>query len=194
MRSQRIRFITLVALTAVLGWALGFVKIWEMPQGGSISLEMLPIIVLGVVEGPWVAIAAGALTGMLGLIINPVVVHPVQVLLDYPLAYAMVGLSGVFSRTWWSLVKRGKWHLGIWLAILPATLLGALARYPFHVLSGYIFFGQYAPPGQPVLIYSLIYNSFVFVAAVPVFAAAVAVVPALARTSMFSSRAAVQPS
>lgn len=192
MRSQRVRLLVQIALIAVLSFVLGNVKVWEMPQGGSISLEMLPIVVFALVEGAGPAVIAGLLAGALGAVLRPEIVHWVQFLLDYPLAYGAVGLAGLFSGSWWKALQAGKWSTAIWTAILPGTFVGALARYPFHVLSGYVFFGQYAPPGQPVLVYSLIYNSFVFPAALLVFVAAAIVVPALARTPLFAHRVAGQ--
>jgi thiamine transporter ThiT len=58
-----------------------------------------------------------------------------------------------------------------------------------HVLSGYVFFASFAPKDQPVLAYSMLYNSFVFVAAGVCFVCAAAVLPALARAPFVLSQA-----
>lgn len=186
MRSERTRVLVEIALVAALSFVLGMFKLWEMPQGGSVSLEMLPIIVLALLRGVRPAVVAGFVAGMLGALLHPVIVGWIQFLADYPLAYAAVGLAGVFAPVWRTYANRARSALGIVAVILPATLLGAIARYACHVASGYFFFGEYAPAGQPVVVYSLIYNSFVLVAAALVFVAAAAVVPTLSRTKLFA--------
>jgi thiamine transporter len=128
----------MVALATVLG----FIRLFRMPQGGSISLEMVPIFIIALRRGGPVGLLAGGIYGLLQLLIDPYIVHPVQVLLEYPLAFALVGLAGFFKEKPW---------LGI--------TVGSAARYIVHVISGMIFFGSYAPEGTPVLIYSLGYNA-----------------------------------
>jgi len=170
-----------ISLTLALAVVLGSLKIWQMPQGGSVSLGMLPVIVLAVRRGPWVGLAAGALAGLLGLIVEPpYVVHPVQFMLDYPLAFAGVGLAGVFAPLWRSLADKRAWGRGIAMAIVPGILLGSAVRYAFHVVSGVVYFASFAE-GKPVLAYSLAYNSFVLVSAALCLAAAVLIMPALER-------------
>lgn len=73
-------------------------------------------------------------------------VHPVELLLDYPLAFAMLGLAGLsnkFSDQW---------------GMIPGIILGTFGRFVCAFLSGLIFFGMYAPEGQNVVIYSMVYN------------------------------------
>ena len=115
---------------------------------------MVVAIRRGVVSG----MLAGALYGVLDYIMLPVIVHPVQPLLDYPLAFAAVGLAGLFSASWNRAVAEGRTARAVWTAVLPAALLGAGARYAVHVVSGMVFFAQYAPEGQPILVYSILYN------------------------------------
>lgn len=79
------RVLTEAALAIALAFVLGLIKIFQMPFGGSISLEMVPLILLALRQGPWVGIAAGAAYGFINLIMNPIILHPVQVLFDYPL-------------------------------------------------------------------------------------------------------------
>ena len=76
--------------------------------------------------------------------------HPVQAVLDYPLAYASLGLVGFFSKDF--LQNREI------APVLKGTFLGVFARFICHVLTGVIFFGSYAPEGQNVWAYSAIYN------------------------------------
>jgi thiamine transporter len=170
-----------VALTLALAVVLGSLKLWQMPQGGSISLGMLPVFVLALRRGVVVGLVAGALTGLLGLIVEPpYVVHPVQFILDYPLAFAAVGLAGTFSSTWSKSALEHRWGRGIALAIAPGVALGGLARYAVHVLSGIVYFSSFAE-GQPVVVYSAAYNSYVLLSSILCFAAAMFVIPALDR-------------
>lgn len=134
-----------VGVAIALAAVLHLIKLWEMPQGGSITLgTMVPLFVLALRRGPWIGALAGAIYGIFeGWILSggKFFYHPVQVILDYPLAFGLLGIVGFFSR-------------------YPAfgVTLAAAARYLSHVISGVVFFSQYAPKGQPVWLYSLGYN------------------------------------
>ena len=139
------RVLTESALAIALAFVLGLMPAFKMPFGGSISLEMIPLILLALRQGPIVGTVAGFTYGLLDLIIDPFVVHPVQLLLDYPLAFGALGLAGFFAPT-----VRG--------AILGATV-AVLARFVFHFLSGIIFFSSYAWKGWSPAAYSAVYNA-----------------------------------
>jgi thiamine transporter len=62
-------------------------------------------------------------------------------LLDYPIAFAVLGLAGLFKRN-----------------IYLGAAVGGTARFISHFLTGVIFFGEFAPEGQSVWLYSLTYN------------------------------------
>jgi len=116
-----------------------------MPFGGTVSLEMIPLILLALRHGWKVGVVAGVAYGILYLTIDNFVVHPVQLLLDYPLAFGVLGLAGLFRPT----VKG---------AIL-GTIVAVLARFLCHFLSGVIFFASYAPEGWNPFLYSAAYNA-----------------------------------
>ena len=140
------RVLTEAALAVALAFVLSFVKVFEMPLGGSISLEMFPLILLALRQGPWVGVTAGVVYGLIDILTPPVFVfHPVQVLLDYPLAFGALGLAGFFRPT-----VRG--------AILGATV-AVLARFVCHFLSGVIFFASYAPENWNPYVYAAAYNA-----------------------------------
>jgi len=140
------RLIAEMGIAIALAAVLHFIKLWEMPQGGAVTLgTMVPLFIVALRRGPGVGFVTGALYGILeGWILSGgrFFVHPVQVILDYPLAFGLLGLAGFFPK-------------------FPAfgVTVGALARYASHVVSGVIFFSQYAPKGQPVWQYSLVYNA-----------------------------------
>jgi thiamine transporter len=116
-----------------------------MPQGGSINLELVPLFIFAYRHGWKRGAEVGALSGFLQIVFGGYVVHPVQAILDYPLAFGVVGFSGLWGK-----------HL------ITGTILAGIARFSCHVISGVVFFASYAPEGTNVLVYSLIYNSFFF--------------------------------
>jgi thiamine transporter len=138
------RVLTEAALAIALAFVLGLIKVFQMPFGGSISLDMVPLILLALRQGPFVGIVTGAAYGLLNLAIEPFIVHPVQVLFDYPLAFGVLGLAGFFAPT-----VRG--------AIL-GTVVAVLARFLCHFISGIVFFAAYAPEGWNPYLYSAAYN------------------------------------
>lgn len=148
MSDTRVRLRRLVetAMMIAAAVALSYVKVWEMPQGGSVTLgSMVPILLVGLRHGPGWGILAGVLDGLLQFWLDPYFYHPVQVLLDYPIAFGLLGLAGLARG-------HARW---------AAAWLGSLAiagRFTAHVIAGVVFFGQFAPEGQSPLVYSLIYN------------------------------------
>jgi thiamine transporter len=139
------RVLTEAALAIALAFVLGLIVLFRMPLGGSISLEMVPLILLALRQGWKVGMLAGAAYGLLNLAINPVILHPIQVLFDYPLPFAALGLAGFFSPT-----VRGA---------VVGTVVAVLARFVFHFVSGIVFFASYAPEGWDPLVYSGAYNA-----------------------------------
>ncbi len=139
-----VRDLTAAGAAAGLALILGYLRLYRLPQGGSITLATVPILYLALWRGPRVGALAGLMCGLLNLI-GGYVIHPVQLIMDYPLPFALLGLAGL-SR---SLPRVG---------ILVANAL----RCACHVGSGMLFFASYAPEGMPVWHYVLFYNlSFV---------------------------------
>lgn len=182
MSHRRLVIMAEIALTLALAYVLGWLKLWQMPQGGDVSLAMLPIFVLALRRGLPVGLTAGALYGVVDLMHPPLyIVHWAQFFLDYPLAFMAVGLAGLFAAPLSRQAAAGRWGRAVWSAIVPGIALGALGRFLFHLVSGAIFFAEYAE-GQPVWAYSAGYNSYVFVSAALCAVAAVFILPVLDRT------------
>jgi thiamine transporter len=158
------RVLAEAALAIALAFVLGLIKVFQMPFGGSISLEMVPLILLALRQGPTVGIVAGAAYGLLNLAVEPIVLHPVQVIFDYPLAFGVLGFAGFFKPT-------------VPGAIL-GTIVAVLARFLCHFVSGVVFFASYAPEGWNPYLYSAAYNAGYLV---PSLAIALAVVVVLLR-------------
>lgn len=128
----------------------------RQPQGGSISITMLPLIILAYRHGLKVGILSGMVYGILDAMITGfafVGIHWGVLFFDYLLAFGSIGFSAL-------VFKLNKRSLKIFVL---GTILGTTLRYFFHFLSGVILFSEYAPEGQPVVIYSLIYNGWYMV-------------------------------
>jgi thiamine transporter len=139
------RVLTEAAIAVALSYILALFPLFKMPFGGSVSLEMIPLILLSLRQGWKVGVVAGSAYGLLNFTIDPFLVHPLQFLLDYPLAFGVLGLAGLFKPT-----VRG--------AILGATV-AVLARFFCHFLSGVVFFASYAPEGWNPFLYSAAYQA-----------------------------------
>ena len=185
MRQERNRIVVEIALTIALAAVLNLpwfrIRLPINIAGGTISLNMLPLFVLALRRGLTPGLLAGALYGVLDLVLDPFVVHPVQVILDYPLAYALCGLAGLGSNLWHRVIAQGPTIRAEWVAF-PYVILGGLGRLSAHWLSGLVFFGQNAPAGQPIWLYSLLYNlSYLVPSIVMSVLAALALLPVLER-------------
>lgn len=143
--------LTISALMIALATGLGLIKLFEMPFGGTVTaFSMLPLALCGYYLGVRKGVIAGFCVGLLNLIFGPYVIHPLQLLIDYPFAFGAMGLAGVFHNK-----KNG---------LAKGYLLGLFARYVCAFLSGVIFFGSYAPEGFNAVTWSLFYN-FTYLAA-----------------------------
>lgn len=145
------RMLAEIGVAVALAVVLNFLKLWRMPQGGSVSLEMLPILIIAFRWGIGAGMFSGLTYGLLQLMFGAYIIHPVQLIMDYPLPYMVLGAAGVFEIRKNEIIKP--------VRMLGAVLAAAVLRLIVHILSGVIFFGSYAPEGQNVWVYSTIYNA-----------------------------------
>ncbi|MFP5494233.1 energy-coupled thiamine transporter ThiT [Parvimonas sp. G1641] len=137
--------LTYSAILLALGISANQIKIFSLPQGGSMTLfSMIFIVFIGYMFGLRVGLISGISFGLLNLLIKPEVYTPVQAIIDYILAFGALGLSGFFAN------KKDK--------LIFAYLVSIIGRFVFAVFSGYVFFGSYAPEGWNPLLYSIWYN------------------------------------
>lgn len=141
-----IKQLAFCAMAIALGTVLSNIKIFHFPYGGSVTLlSMLVICLPGYFFGLGAGLMTGLAYGVLQLLIDPYVLFPLQLVVDYLLAFGALGLSGLFSNAKNGLVK--------------GYIAAVLGRYVFAVISGWIFFGVYAWEGWAPLPYSLAYNA-----------------------------------
>ncbi|MFJ5715067.1 energy-coupled thiamine transporter ThiT [Neobacillus sp. NPDC093127] len=155
-------FIAEVAVFSALAFLLDFaaellsLKIW--PQGGSISIAMVPIFLMAYRWGIRGGLLTGFLLGLLQVVLGfGKIYFIVQGILDYFIAFTVVGLAGLVAgkiKKSYDEGNKGKWMT----YVVIGAFVGSLLRYLCHVIAGAVFFGEYAPKGQPVMIYSLGYN------------------------------------
>lgn len=142
-----------IGIAVALSVVLNQITLYKMPQGGSITPgSMIPIVIISIIYGPQVGMLTGFLMGLIDLLLGGYVVHPAQILLDYPIAYMCIGLNGYIKPN----LKQDNDAL-IKMKLIAGILIGFLARLACHVTTGIIFFSEYAK-GQSPLIYSLTYN------------------------------------
>lgn len=135
-----------IAMSVALAAVLNNIILYRMPQGGSVTLaSVLPILIMSYAYGPEVGMLTGFLFGIVNLFMGPFIIHPFQTLLDYPVPFMLIGVAGYFRNRYAGAVMA---HI---LRLIP------------HVLSGVIFFAEYAPEGMnsgPGLWwYSITYNA-----------------------------------
>lgn len=160
MQSKRTLFIIEVAIFTALAFVLDIIpflsfKIWG--QGGSISFVMIPVFIVAFRWGLKGGLLSGLLLGALKMLIGGYVIHPVQALLDYPVAFTVLGLAGLFATAAQTALKANdtKRYIGM---VTTGVLIGITFRFISHYFAGVVFFGS-AIEGMNAWLYSLIYNS-----------------------------------
>ncbi len=142
------RELAFCAVAIALAYVTSYIRLLTLPYGGEITLfSMLFICLIGYWYGPWVGMATGLVYGVLIFLQEPFVLAPFQVCCDYFLAFAGLGLSGVF---------RGKKN-----GLIKGYLLGILTRGAFHALGGYLYWMSFIPDGFPqaiTFLYPIVYN------------------------------------
>ena len=145
------------AISMALAFALSYVKLFRLPEGGSVTAaSMLPIMIYSYMYGSRKGVALGFVYGLLQAVQDPWIIHPAQFLLDYPVAYCAVGLAGMIKDA----------ELFTKIPVLQFVLGGLIAgviRYACHVLSGALAFASYAPDGISPIAWGFLYNTVTLV-------------------------------
>lgn len=156
-KSQNLRFITEMALFTALSVVLSFWSIRLWGEGGSISFQMVPTMIMAYRYGYKGGLTTGFLFGMIKLILGAYILTPVQAFLDYPLAFTVVGFTAVtVPMVKKAFAKKKKGMAAFWLTV--GVFFGSFLRFLSHTASAVVFFGDYAPKGESVWVYSTIYN------------------------------------
>ncbi|MBQ4616745.1 MAG: energy-coupled thiamine transporter ThiT [Clostridia bacterium] len=145
------------AVMLALATVLSLIPLAELPYGGSITAcSMLPLVVIAYRHGTKWGLFSGLVHGLLQMFLGmknvmyfttPLSIAAV-IVLDYLLAFAVIGLAGVFRRV-------GKGQTG---AMVLGALVGSTLRYLLHVLAGATVWAGLSIPTEAALTYSFVYN------------------------------------
>lgn len=151
------------AVAVALSFALSYARLFKLPQGGSVTFaSLLPLMIYCMMFGTRRGLLVCLVYGTLQALQDPYIIHPMQFLLDYPLAFGLIGVSGIF-------VEKNLFKNKIVGFVLGAVLAVGL-RYACHVCSGVFAFADYFYWDSELMskydsaaVYSLAYNSFALV-------------------------------
>ncbi|HJD47584.1 MAG TPA: energy-coupled thiamine transporter ThiT [Candidatus Mediterraneibacter norfolkensis] len=136
------------AMALALAFITSYIKIFNMPWGGSVTLcSMLFIVLVGNWYGPKAGVLVGLVYGILQFIQEPYVLSFFQVCCDYILAFAALGVAGFFAKS-----KNG---------LIKGYIVAVIARGAFHALGGYLYWMDYMPENFPKALsslYPILYN------------------------------------
>ena len=163
MRNQRVVLLVEIAIFAALGYVLDLIG-FGMPQGGSVTFVLVPVILIAFRRGIMAGVVTGFLIGLLQVVTGRFYPAPLsfeivimQVGIDYFIAFMVAGLAGLLRPTY---IKAYEQHnkKKMAIAVVTGAFIASFLRYLAHVLSGILFFGEFAE-GKNVVVYSLGYNS-----------------------------------
>ena len=139
------------SIMVALAQVLSYVKLMELPNGGSLTPAMFPLIFFAVRWGLKPGLLVSFCFGLLQLIFDSAYAWGWQsMLLDYLVAFTPLGLAGLFRRKKWG--------------IFAGTVVGCACRFVVHYISGVTIYKIIAPTellGMTFTspsFYSLVYN------------------------------------
>ena len=150
--------LTRTGIMIALACALSFFKVIELANGGSVTLgSMVPIILISYTLDFKKAILTSFCYSLTQMLFTGIAVPPTEnffyymlvIMLDYVIAFSVLGLAGPVTRKIKNTV----------IKVISGSVIAVALRILFHFLSGILIWGVYAPEGQSVYIYSLVYNA-----------------------------------
>lgn len=153
MKKWSTKMIVEAGIMIALAFVLSRIKVYQAPNGGSVTAgSMIPILLFAMRWGFVPGVVAGITFGTLKLIMGGWVFSPAQAILEYPIAFGMLGLAGMLYKL--NERKKGNYLFNT----IFSVFLAITARFICHLLAGVIFFAEYAGTQNP-WIYSAIYQS-----------------------------------
>ncbi len=143
--STNVRMLVEAGVMMAIALVLDNIKIFSMPQGGSVTLgSMIPILIFAFRWGFKSGITTGVAFGILQFLLGGRAIHIASILLDYVIAWGALGLAGFFR--------------GSFPKVMLGSVVGIAGRFLCSFTAGIVIYGEYAPEGMNVALYSLIYN------------------------------------
>ena len=156
MNKKRVLKMVECAMIVAIAFVLDLLPLPKWPQGGSVSLCMIPIVFFSFRHGALWGTISGLLLSFVGMIMgvslppaNTLISVILCILLDYVLAFSLLGTADLFRRPFGENSVVG---------YIVGTSAAGILRLICSFLSGVFLWGSYAPEGTPVWIYSLTYN------------------------------------
>ena len=147
-QKMSVKQLVFCAMAMALAFITSYIKLFELPWGGSITLcSMLCIVLAAYWYGPKTGMLVGLAYGILQFIQEPYVLSFFQVCCDYILAFAALGVAGFFANQKYGLIK--------------GYIAAVIARGAFHALGGYLYWMDYMPENFPQALkslYPIVYN------------------------------------
>jgi len=147
------RILAEIIVFGALSGALYTIRPFSLPYGGSITLgSMVPVMWLSLRRGARVGVVAGILFGLIALPIDVIllpyspITNPIQVFLEYPIAFGVLGLAGIFRKR--SLVFA-----------ITGVGIGIFIKFLLHFTAGLLFWQWSFPSGWNSVVYSAVYNA-----------------------------------
>ena len=163
MKNQRVLLLVEIAIFAALGYILDMIG-FGMPQGGTVTFVLVPVILIAFRRGIVAGLVTGLLIGLLQVVTGRFYAVPLsfeivilQVGIDYFIAFMVAGFAGLLRPAFMKAYEQ-KDKMKMALSVIMGVFIAAFLRYLAHVLSGILFFGEFAGD-QNVIIYSMVYNS-----------------------------------
>ncbi len=154
---KKVRALAEVSILLALSTVLSVLKLYQLPYGGALTLaSMFPLILISYRHGVVIGMASGLIYGILQQLFSLSYIQGMTlfsavmvIILDYALAFAVIGFGGIFKKSFKSPVKAFVW----------GTLLGCVLRYTCHTIAGCTVWAGLSIPTNAALIYSLLYNA-----------------------------------
>lgn len=152
MKKWSTKMLTEAGIMIALAILLSRIKVYKAPMGGSVTAgSIIPIILFALRWGAKPGIITGTTFGVLKLMLGGSVYTPIQAILEYPVAYGILGLAGIISIN-------DEFKLVDYLKVILGALLSIGGRFLCHLIAGIVFFGEYTPEGMSVWKYSFGYQ------------------------------------
>ena len=136
------RLLAEIAISISLASVLSQIRIFTMPYGGSVTMgSMIPILLVALRRDLKVGLTTGAIYGLIQILLDGMIYHPVSMFLDFPLAFGVIGFVALFKKR-----------------PMVGTVVVFFLRFLSHFTSGVVFWWMYAPEGMSPIVYSAIYN------------------------------------
>ena len=150
------------SLLIAMGVVLSLIKIIDLPYGGSVTIaSMFPVMLISYRHGLGFGLISATVFGGIQQLLGLKTLSWVStwqsvlavILLDYIVAFAVIGLGGLFRG------KFGKRADSQVYELLAGGAMICLLRYVCHVVSGATVWAGLSIPTRGAIAYSLAYNA-----------------------------------